>query len=974
MQLNIFSCGCPLCVREACERCLRETLGWRWVIHLQAMASRIKKIQTEANTVRNRASPADACAASFTTPLSLFPHLGKTFSAQSNHHLTHLPAAATAGCHRTRQIMAPLLHFQGERDRIRLVLSLMRRYKPLFQLPSRIRQFARQGDVPRALREWQSARRIVGEGDSEALHKLVEEGQREARRFVSYRSPFSLLCAFFLPPRSISVSLLRIRFRFFSSLLDIKMSPSVFLINPCLYPQMERLADGLASVIESPDTLTDAAEFSLRQLADLKTALEGKADLNELLERFFAARSNRLEAAMDAAEAELEEEVTAAADKAARRQEVTKRITSATPYPGVMHARTGSGDLDRMLSDQDPESWLQRSSVLSPVRGGTDGRARAGRRGSDSSLIPKGAAVGLGSISENAGAGRAGEEIMADLQLGYAERAPPPVCSPVVRLHLLQANTSVATLLRVWSAVVASSITDAAQFALRRFLRRVCAAVVQTLPELIRVADSLGGSPDVDRPRLDSKLHAALREGAERFASVSRAALTTVVESGAIGSHTRLALAEVGAVTRRLADSDAPKFVLELVEGARVSGVKLMVARIAAKMSEEATAAAALPGEDLASPVELAAAAMMLSGAGATGTAAAAATAAPELRVSQRPLQLAAALSRGMTQVATVAAENGDVGASAAARTSQVFFGCFVEYAEALRAEVRSARAHLAPLTLATQPNVEKTPLLPSDFLSSFPALGCLTLTLILSPAAHLSLAAPLRAGGPAGRGGGVRQRAFGARVGEPQHVHPQRLRLRQDVGAAGCADGWTCQCWTPFHPIQRTHSPCLAWRSPHLNTHPTHPLLNTFPHFPSPTPPPPPHSHLLPRSRSALRPLRGALARRPRRGRALRRARPAGARGVPFARVRVQDGEQAAADGGALLRGGRHHVAPRPEGGGGPRRRGGAGVRTAASLIPLCTLCTLRSRWSCTLRELFWPQLDCAFSNLSCCSVVAAR
>lgn len=51
-------------------------------------------------------------------------------------------------------IMQPLLHFQGERDRIRLVLSLMRRYKPLFQLPSRIRQFARQGDVPRALREW----------------------------------------------------------------------------------------------------------------------------------------------------------------------------------------------------------------------------------------------------------------------------------------------------------------------------------------------------------------------------------------------------------------------------------------------------------------------------------------------------------------------------------------------------------------------------------------------------------------------------------------------------------------------------------------------------------------------------------------------------------------------------------------------------------------------------------------------------
>lgn len=51
-------------------------------------------------------------------------------------------------------IMKPLLHFQGERDRIRLVLSLMRRYKPLFQLPSRIRQFARQGDVPRALREW----------------------------------------------------------------------------------------------------------------------------------------------------------------------------------------------------------------------------------------------------------------------------------------------------------------------------------------------------------------------------------------------------------------------------------------------------------------------------------------------------------------------------------------------------------------------------------------------------------------------------------------------------------------------------------------------------------------------------------------------------------------------------------------------------------------------------------------------------
>lgn len=57
-------------------------------------------------------------------------------------------------------ILKPLLHFQGERDRIRLVLSLMRRYKPLFQLPSRIRHFARQGDVPRALREWCALHRM----------------------------------------------------------------------------------------------------------------------------------------------------------------------------------------------------------------------------------------------------------------------------------------------------------------------------------------------------------------------------------------------------------------------------------------------------------------------------------------------------------------------------------------------------------------------------------------------------------------------------------------------------------------------------------------------------------------------------------------------------------------------------------------------------------------------------------------------
>lgn len=148
-----------------------------------------------------------------------------------------------------------------------------------------------------------------------------------------------------------------------------------------------------------------------------QTALEGKADLNDLMGRFFAARAGRLEGAIDAAVAELQEEVAAAAEKAARRQEVTKRITSAAAAPhaggAVFHARTGSGDLDRMLSDKDAEGWLQRSVVLSPVRGnaaaaaaaadrrGAAGRARGGSMDSQMSALIKSHSGPLGSICES---------------------------------------------------------------------------------------------------------------------------------------------------------------------------------------------------------------------------------------------------------------------------------------------------------------------------------------------------------------------------------------------------------------------------------------------------------------------------------------------------------------------------------------------------------------------------------------------
>jgi len=236
----------------------------------------------------------------------------------------------------------------------------------------------------------------------------------------------------------------------------------------------------------------------------------------------------------------------------------------------------------------------------------------------------------------------------------------------------------------------------AAQALRLRAARRLAEAALDSLPDCWRFAAALAPAAPMPAEALQACGRAAEAAAAALAALAAEAARPRPgAAPGSEAAAVRGVAWEAHRLARLLGEGGAPAEAAAPLEAARDALLRRYVADLGARMAAEAGAAAAAASHAPAPIADVAACCAQL----APGLGAAeeeeeeeeGAAAALHLRVSPRPLQLAAALQRGVAALLAAAAEFGGAASAAAAAQRPLFFAAFAGLAEAGAAHAAAA-------------------------------------------------------------------------------------------------------------------------------------------------------------------------------------------------------------------------------------------------------------------------------------------
>ena len=541
-------------------------------------------------------------------------------------------ASAEAAC-----VLQPLLERQAQGDAVRTVLSLLRRHRNLFGLPARLRAAAAAGDAHAAAREWRAARALVGPSEPPPLHALLAVAEREVNDLD--RALRWVLAA---PGVGVPAALGAAR-----ALIDIaaaRASPHV-ASHAHGAPDGDENGGGGGAGGGSGGGSGGGGDDDASPAAAAAAAALAEEEAVALAVAFADGRAAALEAALAECAATCSASIEARTAKAARRAAGAAALPSPPPsyaLPGAANGGQHGG-------------------------GETGGGGGGGGGGAPHSLRRTGsAAIDAALFIAEAAQQKPGGDPFAAAAAAAAAAAERAAASARSEAH--------ATALATVCAATGAAVSDSSRF---------CASLLAEPGVGAPSGGGGGGAPA--QPSLPPQALAVLSRCTASAAASLRSSLEAVADAaeGAPAAdaprfEARLAscLASTSSLAQRLASCAPPPASSALAsavdEVAGWAAGRLMGLVCGRMVADAAAAGTASPGPAPAPPGEVAAAAASLrpdvegGGGEEAEEAAEREAAARSLRVTRRPLALAASLMRGMG--AAVDAAGGRAGGGGAAQ------------------------------------------------------------------------------------------------------------------------------------------------------------------------------------------------------------------------------------------------------------------------------------------------------------------